>query len=593
MNILSVRNYRRIRTAELVISDGVTLVCGRNGQGKTSLGEAARAALTSDPIPALGDIYTKRTKSRVADLVHKGADAASVTFKRDNGTLTEIKWPSCDVRLVGTGGPVASKLAVGFLDDSLVSRTKADRFVVLRDLLKAEPGYNDLWAWLTAKVNGETPPSVPEDMARMIWKTITEQDWTNTAAYAKEKGAVLQNSYKEVTGGKWGSVKAVGWRPEGWDLAWDNQPASVFVANLKQAEASYYAMIGVEAVSKEKRQQLESLAASMPSAIQKRDQVLEREKALLAEIETHRKKCDAFIPPDDLAVVHCPNCKAELSVIADRGHGGGITAYALRKATKRTVTDKETKALRLEAAGLDGKGQKLKDDLAEMNYRHKPAAEAAVKAAEAAGVELAALAPVADGPDAVELAKAKAAYDHAGAVVGMIEAVDKAKDIHAKILVNLHIQAALGDLGVRAAVLQVKIEEMNQHIAAWSAVAQLGDVVISEKDASITVNGTPYYDLSGAESLRLRVLLQVAIAKADGSEMVVVDIQDSTDRKHILGLVKMLNAADMPALMVCHMNNPDDAPDLESEQAKAHGYRGLSYWVENGEVAPLSSVREG
>lgn len=582
---LSIRNYRRVTTVDLPLGRGVTLVCGRNGQGKSSTAEAARAALTADPLPARGDAEQKaRTKKAAKDLVHDGAESGSVTLAGGNGSV-QIRWPACEVK--ASGRPLsASAMAVGLRDTSLVAMDAKERFATLREVLKAEVTWNDLWAWLRQTRDGVAPPAVGEDLARKIWETVEKDGWVNAVERARTRGIDFQNQYKIVTGGKWGSVKGADWRPEAWDARWDNQPLAVFADKVTAARAALDAAIGTAAVVQDRRARLEQAVAAGVAA---QEQALHVGAALdqaQKELAAHQKDRDSFVDPEVLHRASCPHCAKEVAVVPERGHGGGTLVYILTVPGPK-LSDKDLEAARLKAASLDGAGQRIKDNLAQL-LRQQAEAAAAVKAGEEAQAELAQMGPAVEGAAPEVVTAAQAALTQAEAAHAMVKAVQDAHAIHVMALQNLHIQAALGDAGVRAAVLAASIDDFNADLDTLAVTLGLPPVRIDAADASLTVGGRPFRDLSDSEGrVRVRALLQLAIAKRDGSDAVVIDIEAATDRRHILGLIKMCNQAEMPALITCHMDHPDDAPDLASDKAKGAGYVGQSFWVEDGQVAAL------
>lgn len=585
---LIVRNYRRIRTADLVVGEGVTLVCGKNRNGKSSLAEATRAALTLDPLPGLGDAEQKtRTKKDAKSLVHQGADAGSVTLKRAEGA-NSVSWPSCEAKVGGKGGLTASAMAVGLRDASLVGQDQKARFVTLREVLKAEPGWNDFWSFVNAPREGAQPPPVSEDIARAAWGAVEKSGWVDAQAHAVDKGKLLKNAYKDLTGEAWGSAKGETWRPKDWDLAWDNQDTAPFLARVAKAEVALREAIGTDAVDQAHRLALETTAAGLIEA-EARIPLIEADiVAAEAAVAAHAAKCAKFVPPgQEQSLACCPHCAKEVAVSPERGHGGGAQAFILSLPATTKLSDKDLKAKRMEAAALDGEGQRLKDILGQLIHRTKPDAVAAVEAAKAAQAKLDALPAggISASPEAIVAAQAK--LDTAKAALSMVDTVIKAKQMHQRLLLNQHLQFVLGDTGIRAAILKDRLEDFNATLAGFAKIADLGEIALHPHDASITVDGRPTRDLSGSEELRLRILLQLAIAQADGSSMIVVDVEDSTDRKHILGLIKMLNAAGMPALMVCHMNAPEDAPDLGSAKAQKAGYVGRTYWLDQGVARPV------
>ena len=140
-------------------------------------------------------------------------------------------------------------------------------------------------------------------------------------------------------------------------------------------------------------------------------------------------------------------------------------------------------------------------------------------------------------------------------------------------------------------MLNQRMTEFQHHLDASTEVAKIPKIEIGD-DMGITVGGRPYRDLSGSAQLRLRAVLQVAVAKMGNSAMIVLDIDDSTDRLHVQELLLMLKALAMPALIMLHQDVPDMAPDLQSPGAKKIGIVGKTYWIEDGVVLPLDKAKQ-
>ncbi len=91
--------------------------------------------------------------------------------------------------------------------------------------------------------------------------------------------------------------------------------------------------------------------------------------------------------------------------------------------------------------------------------------------------------------------------------------------------------------------------------------------------------------LSGGEIYRLRAALQVAFAKIDGSAMVILDGADILDNQGRQGLIRMLAAAKVPALIGMTYAGPKAVPDLSLAG-------GATYWIDGGIARPLAEMQK-
>ena len=83
-------------------------------------------------------------------------------------------------------------------------------------------------------------------------------------------------------------------------------------------------------------------------------------------------------------------------------------------------------------------------------------------------------------------------------------------------------------------------------------------------DLMPTLGGRHYPLLSESEQFRVRVTLQVALSKMDGSDAMVIDRADVLDRKGRNGMMKMLLRTGIPCLVCMTILDPkkDPPPDL-------------------------------
>lgn len=153
--------------------------------------------------------------------------------------------------------------------------------------------------------------------------------------------------------------------------------------------------------------------------------------------------------------------------------------------------------------------------------------------------------------------------------------------IHAALLRNQAIVRILAPEGLRKVTLAKALERFNTE-----QLAPLCDAA-GWKRVEINDNLLPTYGgrallLSGGEKYRVRAVLQVAVARLDGSRCVVLDEADTLEPAGRNGLLKLLRAWGGPALVGMTFGKPEQVPDL----AKL-GF-GVSYWIEGAVALPLT-----
>ena len=164
----------------------------------------------------------------------------------------------------------------------------------------------------------------------------------------------------------------------------------------------------------------------------------------------------------------------------------------------------------------------------------------------------------------------------------------EADRIHTNIEANQSVIDVLAPGGLRAQKLAEAVQSFHAgHLAVPCKDAGWQDTTLDD-DLRPTYGGRPYSLLSASEQYRVRAVLQLAMAKLDGSDMVVMDAADILDRHGRNGLMKMLIAASIPALVGMTIADPDKTPP---PNLAASG-RGSTYWIENGVIEPLYGIRE-
>jgi hypothetical protein len=160
----------------------------------------------------------------------------------------------------------------------------------------------------------------------------------------------------------------------------------------------------------------------------------------------------------------------------------------------------------------------------------------------------------------------------------------RADEIHGTIEAGEVVLGLLAGDGLRAQKLARVLDTFNSSMATLSETANWSPVVVAS-DMSISYGGRPYALASDSEKYRVRVVLQVAMARLEGASLVVIDAADILDGPARGGLMAMLKKAGLPALVCMTFSRIDQMPDL-SDSAM-----GASYWITDGVVGDGSARR--
>ena len=82
---------------------------------------------------------------------------------------------------------------------------------------------------------------------------------------------------------------------------------------------------------------------------------------------------------------------------------------------------------------------------------------------------------------------------------------------------------------------------------------------------------------------RTEMILRIALAQLDNSNIILIDRADIFDNKSKSQLFKLLKLSGLRAVVAMTISSKDKAPDLKA------GKLGTTYWVENG-IAELCYV---
>ena len=556
MRIL-VRGFRGADRAEFDI-DPICLIAGKNGSGKSSVAQAVSAALTGCTIPFFRSTKPDKpifTKTEAKGLVRGGVDKATVVVTGTEGRMT-VEWPKHDVKSEGTP-PASTKVAAGLVNPMEMEDESRQKF--LSALLECEPKDADILT--EAHDQGLT-----EARGKAMLELIKLQGWDPAYKIEKEKGARLKGQWEAATGTDFGRLKAEVFVPEGWaeDLKQTTlEQLEEHVANARQqvenavgalaVDVAEVDRLGAEAIAEEQAQLAVDKYA--PTLAGKEEAYLDANAAVAA----------ITIPTTQ----DCPHCNQPLEISGD-------------KITKPKLT----------AAGIDSLKQSL-----------EKAQRVRSDANVARGLALTTMQPLRD-----ELAKhagASVRYEQARRRTGNQEALDLARDLLSslekrrnalrvktcaddafrQILEQVKVVDILAPDGLRRAKLAKALADFNtKTLAPLCAAAGFPPVALNDA-LDLLYGGRPYYLLSESEKYRARAVLQTAIARIDGSLLVVMDGADVLDSAGREGLFQMLAADDELLFLVCMtVDRPNDVPDLDAAEL------GVTVWMDGGTAANVEAA---
>jgi hypothetical protein len=548
MTKINVTNFRAIKSASIDIS-GIALVAADNEGGKTSFIQACVSVLTGKTMPIDG-IPAKKA----ALLVHSGSAGAEIVCTNDAGE-SKIVFPIMEKSC--SGKPVEiSDFAAGI--KSILDCPLKDRSKIVSDLLKTNPTDEELKRSLV--VVGV----INDEVIKCILQTVAAQGWDAAHANAKETGIKHKALWEDTTGENFGKSKAQEWLPKEWapDLQKSNHDALADV--LKQEQEWLEVAISDEAVDVSEMATLQSAAnkfSEMSAAVTKLE--LELNSSISAR-ESLQKSIRELPLPKQPDTKPCPYCKGLLSVV-----NGKIELPTIL--TEKELQDRTDDIAEHEALFKERSDEivKITAKLSSARADKMIASNADKKLKDKKPEKKSSKGTVDDCRARVASAQARlAAFDKKMAASKYCDLIEK----------NQAIIDVLAPDGLRLTTLKTKLKSFNEVLTQLSDASDWATVELKE-DMNVAYRGTPYMLISGAAQFKARVILQLAAARFDGSQLVLIDSADIlASGRNRNGLFKMLSAAQIPAVVAMAFGELKKVPVLKN---------GHSYWIADGVAQEL------
>lgn len=534
----AVSNYRGVASANLDLST-IALVGGVNYAGKTSIAQALAAALTKREIPVAG--IQKQHASR---LVRDGVDEGAATVS-NNGSATSVMWPKCTAE---GDGPKSSLYAAGlrFLTD-LDAKTMAKE---LGALIGAEPAKEDLEAYLKAR-------NVTVDIDA-LWSKIQGLGWDGQHKRAKEIGANLKGRWEQAAGERFGAAKAKSWKPKGWSADMDSVAIVDMEKALAEAKKDLEMAIGKGAVDQGQLDADKKVAESIPQLEAK----INEKKAYLQSVEKAELDIANVLKQIPPAAMKCPHCQK--LVAAKDNDLVPVQDNAIPAAEREKQVADCSK-------GLDDTAATKLRTQSEIMALEKELGEAQEAANRAKNLKRMPASEVQAYRDKVDACDSK---------VQLYRTKQAVDEISANLKLNITIVEALAPEGVRMEKLTKALESFNAALQEIGGAAGWQPTVVTNK-LEVTYNGYPTAICSKSEVYRAQTVLQMAIAKIDGSSVIVIDGADILDRRGRNGLFGALMKIQLPSLVCMTIDAREKLPDISK-------IGGKSYWLADNRTEEIN-----
>ncbi len=519
---LSVRDFRGITSADIECAPTALLV-GNNGAGKSSILQAAEACMTGNGIASRFNLDRKEA----SELVRKGAKTAVAWVSGDESKAT-MNWPEAKLITAGAEPPHASPAAVGQLQ-MLLSDRQNDRATMLEPYLRAAPTKDDLTAAMQ--------DSFYEKAIAALWEQIERKGWDGAEADQQTIRRDAGRDWQKVTGVQFGADKAKNWHPADWDPNLEETDPEEIAKTIGAARTALETALRSEAVSEAEEARLQGLA----DVVDQRRAALDTATAnattsqeALAAATQYR----AGLPMAATSVgLKCPHCGESIMVVGE-GAAAILKKFEAPTASqnndRRAAIAKADHAITEATKGRDAAAQVLRT------------AQAEADEAEAAITKIAAAKKRAPAGSVGSARETLATLEKN---LVMVKQVSEATGLYrAWMSANLKI-AILAPGGLRARKLAEAVDAFNSAILAPLCTTASWAAVNLTEELKARLGERRYELLSIAEQWRVRTILQVAMARLDGSSMLLIDELPDLDEVSRNGLFWLLADVGIPALV--------------------------------------------
>ncbi len=563
---ISYRDFGGIVRADLPLVPGkITLVVGRNNQGKSALLRGAGAILTNTRMPN-GEPMTL-----AEGYIRRGAQTGSITLKGDETFRdSQMTWKSGTVEHEGPVEPL-SLMAAGF--QSFADLAPSDRSQMLIKLLDARPTkvaiadtLLDIFGW--AHDSKETAGFI-RDLSSLGWEKLTDE--------AETKQRNLKGQWCGLAGKKSFPVKeAPNFRPDGWDESLKVKTPEAYEQEIKIAQTQRDEALKHRAVDQAEQDRLKELAADVDDLTAGKTAAQDAVTVAEQNLSTARAYLSELPRPGAAQVIRCcpyEDCGREIRVLGD---------MSLAVPAEPTDPGKE-KEIQTRHYEQQQRVSELERDLSKaLTSYHQ--VNATLEQCTEASRKLAKMAATPRTSTFLDLPTCEKALQDAQNKARLLGLYRQTQDLSVQVDQQIKLVAKLKPEGLRLTALIEKLQGFNQtallplcQVAGWAPVRITPTMTIMWGES-------PYSDASESEQWRADLVIQIAIAGLKKEPYIVVDRADVLEPSNRPPLMKLLAGLTLGVLMAMSVDEPGKVPDLAKVKA------GVTYWVDQGVARPVGEL---
>lgn len=582
INRIQIDNFLGARTIDARLHTPITLFCGHNFAGKSSIQEAVRMAIT-------GDVVRVDLKKEYGQLVTDGAKAGGALLTAEAGAYA-FEVPGGKVT-ADEGLPVGPSIGVALVGQRFASMSADDKRTFLFNLTGCRASAEEVKKRLLA---AHCEAALVEAVLPML-----RSGFPAACEYAKEQALQSKRDWKAVTGGTYGEKVAERWscdmpsKPESTATVEELNALDTKIADLHQEIGAAAAAIRMVNDAAAKRLQLKAKADSADD----KQELLELKRAELAEyepkvIEMRMRAAGTarvgLLHSLAYAIEGLINEAQDIKTMAYKNAVAVLAEYEMEHGPLplEGTADVDAKAALPEyERGLEVLQNAVKN--LERDLQDALAARAALAESEAITTDETSdslqhrqqvLTGLKDQREQIAATlRAMEAYE--GTVKSCREATERAAAHHAKVQEWLKIAVQLSPDGIPGQLLAEALQPLNSTLQIAAADTKWPCVCITP-DMEIIAGKRHYALLSESEKWRVDAMIAQAVAKISGHKILMldrVDVLDIPSRGALLGWLDMLaeeGTIETALLFATLKGVPSGLPATIT-----------AYWIENGVLA--------
>lgn len=513
---VAIRNFLGARSVDLSITRPITLVCGSNASGKSSVAEAVRMALIGEP----GRVLLKK---ECQSLVTEGQAGACAIVEHDAGK-NGIILPSGAREHTGKNRQ-CSALPYALDAPRFANLSANDRRAFLFDLMCLRTDGDAVVSRMAAKGCDPTKVQMIATHLRAGFEAAHKE------AHSSARDA--KSSWRTVTGETYGRVKAATWTATKPEFSADRLllGREELARVCSQVEDGTQALGDMQGRAKLQASQSARLAGLRETArrFAPIEAKLQKDVADLAEwqakVERESRKVGKRLPAEPS--YSCPSCG---TVLRHDHANGALVEFTPPppvnlESAERLREYERARDLLARSVENDKRDLANADSAAKMLAEIGDAQDApALEEIEAAKVKIEALkksrAALQEAVKSLEADERQAAQAD--------DRTDVARSHHADVEQWEAIADALAPGGIPGEMLSEALAPINDRLASSSKESEWLRVGV-DSDMEITGGGRPYRLLSESERWRTDAMIAEAISHLSGIKLVVLDRVDALD----------------------------------------------------------------